>query len=167
MTSWKGSVRQRVSSEATAWVSTSGTSSSAGASMGIAPRRAINSPKCAPVRVSRIATTLDFMSMQPLSGSPDGKYLIIPVYTHVERPVGPMRSQIDRTGKSQSTTADQPGGDIDREPENRRVEEKRHERVRDHNLADVPIRRRYIGGLAGRCDGEGEIGEVPKYWRRG
>src|ERR1700730_3643052 len=61
MTILNGSIRHRASSAATASPSTSGTSSSAGASTGIPPRRAINSPKCAPVRVSRIATTLDFI----------------------------------------------------------------------------------------------------------
>src|SRR5579864_2301289 len=66
MTILKGWTLHCASSETTACGSTSGTSSSAGASMGVAPRRAINSPKCAPVRVSRIATTLDFIrDIQP------------------------------------------------------------------------------------------------------
>ncbi len=62
MTGSKGAVRHCTRSAATALGSTSGTSSSAGASMGMPPRRAINSPRCAPVRVSRIATTLDFIT---------------------------------------------------------------------------------------------------------
>src|SRR5258708_2229647 len=59
----KRSIRHRSSSELTACGSISGTSSKAGASMGTPPRRAIKSARWAPVRVSNIATTLDFMSM--------------------------------------------------------------------------------------------------------
>src|SRR5258708_11376786 len=62
MTTLNGSVCHPSSRAATASGSTSATSFSAGASKGTAPRRAINSPKWAPVRVSRIATTLDFMN---------------------------------------------------------------------------------------------------------
>src|ERR1700733_3153637 len=54
-------MRHRSSSVSTAWGSTSGTSSSAGASIGTPPRRVTNSARWAPVRVSKIATTLDFM----------------------------------------------------------------------------------------------------------
>src|SRR5580692_10347458 len=56
-----GSIRHRSIIASTACGSASGTSSSAGASIGTPPRRAINSARWAPVRVSRIATTLDFM----------------------------------------------------------------------------------------------------------
>src|SRR5258707_4586637 len=59
----KGSTRHRSSKESTAWGSMSGTSCSAGASIGTPPRRATNSARWAPVRVSKIATTLDFMLM--------------------------------------------------------------------------------------------------------
>src|SRR5580704_7467622 len=59
----KGSIRHRASSELTACGSISGTSSKAGASMGTPPRRATKSARWAPVRVSNIATTLDFMPM--------------------------------------------------------------------------------------------------------
>src|ERR1700723_292266 len=58
---WKGSIRHRSSSERRARGSTSGTSSSAGASIGTAPRRAIKSARWVPARVSRIATTFDFI----------------------------------------------------------------------------------------------------------
>src|SRR5258708_8575060 len=59
----KGSIRHCASSELTACGSISGTSSRAGASMGTPPRRATKSARWAPVRVSNIATTLDFMPM--------------------------------------------------------------------------------------------------------
>src|ERR1700674_803003 len=61
MQTLKGSTRHRSSSESTARGSTSGTSSSAGASMGTPPRRATNSARCVPARVSSIATTFDFI----------------------------------------------------------------------------------------------------------
>src|SRR5579859_5264538 len=61
MQTWKGSVRHRSSSELTARGSTSGTSSSAGASRGSPPRRATRSARWVPVRDSKIATTFDFI----------------------------------------------------------------------------------------------------------
>src|ERR1700732_4976497 len=57
----KGSARHRSSSESTARGSTSGTSSSAGASMGRPPRRVSNSARCVPARVLSIAPTFDFI----------------------------------------------------------------------------------------------------------
>jgi len=38
--------------------------------------------------------------------------------------------------------------------------------VHDHDLADVPIGRRHIGGLAGGRNGKGEISEIPEYRHR-
>src|SRR6202789_4061820 len=58
-----GGSRHCTSSARTACGSISGTSSNAGASRGTPPRRATNSARWAPLRVSRIATTLDFMRL--------------------------------------------------------------------------------------------------------
>src|ERR1700728_4780131 len=58
-----GRSRHCTSSARTACGSISGTSSNAGASRGTPPRRATNSARWAPLRVSRIATTLDFMRL--------------------------------------------------------------------------------------------------------
>src|SRR6202161_1939301 len=57
----KGWTRHCSSSDRTACGSISGTSSKAGASKGMPPRRSTISARWAPVRVSSIATTLDFM----------------------------------------------------------------------------------------------------------
>src|SRR5580698_7754524 len=60
-----GRSRHCASSARTACGSISGTSAKAGASKGTPPRRATNSARWAPVRVSRIAMTLDFMRVAP------------------------------------------------------------------------------------------------------
>src|SRR5579872_6847631 len=59
----KGSACQLSSRERSAGASISGTSCNAGASIGTPPRRATNSARWAPVRVSNIATIFDFMLM--------------------------------------------------------------------------------------------------------
>ncbi|SPO55054.1 conserved protein of unknown function [Pseudomonas sp. JV551A1] len=58
-------------------------------------------------------------------------------------------------------SAEQPGSDIDGEPQNRRIENKPHQRMRQHHPAQASPGDAHIGGLHGNADGEREVVEVP------